>query len=536
MRRAVCLVTLLALIVGVRAAVAQSTVLVDTLVMPFANTRGEPRLYWLGEGSAVLLSELLDDGTAASVVPREERLRAFERLQLPASPALSHATVIKVGQLVGATEIVVGSYEQAGDRLTVRARAIKLASGRMTPEIQESGPLTELVAIYSRVAAAVRGRSPVQPKDDALLSSPSAFEAYVKGLVAETSSTQSSFLAQALKLSGGDARVRLAQWDVFNDQGEYQRAFDVANAVPATSKWARVASFAAAVSLMQLKRYDEAFGILKGLQTAQRSAVVLNAMGVVQLRRGATSAPGRATYFFSQATEIDPGEADYFFNLGYAYWIDRDPQAAIYWLREAVRREPTDGEAHWMLGTVLQQTGAVLEATRERELGRKLSPSTTRWDARSQGADAAPRGLERLKNRLERAGARVDSLLTQSGQRDQASLAAFHLDAGRRAFEREADRAAEQELRRALYLSPYLAEAHLLLGRIYLRGGRPADAVNALKIALWSEETTAAHLVLAEAYVQTQDVALAKAEAQRALALEPTSTAARQLLDRLNQK
>lgn len=535
MRRLLWLVTLLTLVVSVPPAVAQSTVLVDTLVMPFVNTRGEARLYWLGEGSAVLLSELLDDGTAASVVPREERVRTFERLQLPAATALSHATVIKIGQLVGATEIVVGSYEQTGDRLTVRARAIKLDSGRMTPELHENGPLTDLVAIYSRVAAGVRGRSPVQPKDDALLSSPSAFEAYVKGLVAETPATQSGFLAQALKLSGGDARVRLAQWDVLNDQGEHQRAFDVANAVPARSKWSRVASFSAAVSLMQLKRYDEAFGILKGLQTAQRSAVVLNAMGVIQLRRGSTAA-GRATYFFSDATEIDPGESDYFFNLGYAYWLDRDPQAAIYWLREGVRREPTDGEAHWMLGTVLQQTGATAEATRERELGRKLSPSTTRWDARLAGADAVPRGLERVKNRLERSGARVDSLLTQSGQRDQASVAAFHLDAGRRAFEREADRAAEQELRRALYLSPYLAEAHLLLGRIYLRGGRPADAVNALKIALWSEETTSAHLVLAEAYIQMQDVALARAEAQRALALEPTSTPARQLLDRLNQK
>jgi lipopolysaccharide biosynthesis regulator YciM len=138
-----------------------------------------------------------------------------------------------------------------------------------------------------------------------------------------------------------------------------------------------------------------------------------------------------------------------------------------------------------------------------------------------------------MKNRLERAGRRVDTLLTASGQRDQASLAAFHLDAARRAFEREADRTAETELRRALYLSPYLAEAHLLLGRVYLRGSRPADAVNALKIALWSEETVAAHLALAEAYLHLQEPALARAEAQRALALDPTSSAARQLLERV---
>jgi Tfp pilus assembly protein PilF len=198
-----------------------------------------------------------------------------------------------------------------------------------------------------------------------------------------------------------------------------------------------------------------------------------------------------------------------------------------------VRRDPTDGEAHWMLGAVLQQTGGTAEAARERELGRRLSPNAATWESRASSAEPIPRGLERMKNRLGRAGARVDSVLTASGQRDQASLAAFHLDAGRRAFEREADRTAETELRRALYLSPYLAEAHLLMGRIYLRGRRPQDAVDALKIALWSEETSIAHLTLAEAYVQLQEPALARAEAQRALAMDPTSAAAKQLLDRL---
>jgi tetratricopeptide (TPR) repeat protein/TolB-like protein len=505
---------------------------VDTLVMPFDNTRDEPRLYWLSEGSSVLLSELLDDSNG-SAVPREKRLRAFERLQLPAAPALSHATVIKVGQLVGATEVVTGRYELSGDQLTVHARVIRIESGRMLPEIEESGALTDLTAVFSRVAGKVRSRPPNDTSDDTLLSSPLAFEAYVKGLVAETPATQTSFLAQALKQSAGDPRVRLAQWDVFNEQGQHEKAFDAANAVPASSRWSRVASFSAAVSLLQIKRYDESFAILKALQSAQRSGVVLNAMGVVQLRRGAATQTGKPTYYFSQATETDPGEGDYFFNLGYAYWLDRDPQAAIYWLREAVRRDPTDGEAHWMLGTVLQTTGALSEATRERELGRRLSSHAEAWEMRGSSVEPIPRGLERMKNRLERAGARVDSVLTASGQRDQASLAAFHLDAARRAFEREADRAAEQELRRALYLSPYLAEAHLLLGRVYLRGSRPQDAVDALKIALWSEETAIAHLTLAEAYVQLQQPALARAEAQRALALDPTSAQARQLLDKL---
>ena len=171
----------------------------------------------------------------------------------------------------------------------------------------------------------------------------------------------------------------------------------------------------------------------------------------------------------------------------------------------------------------LQQTGSTPEATRERELAARLSSKYAGWESKAAGGDPVPRGLERLHEELLPARARVDSMITIAGQRDQENLAAFHLDAGRRAFEREADREAIQELRRALYLSPYLAEAHLLLGRLYLRGSRPAEAVEALKIALWSEETVAAHLALAEALLQMQDHAAARAEVDRALALDPKS-------------
>ena len=150
-----------------------------------------------------------------------------------------------------------------------------------------------------------------------------------------------------------------------------------------------------------------------------------------------------------------------------------------------------------------------------------------------RGRRSGAEGLERLHEELMPSRAGFDAIIITAGQRDQGNLAAFHVDAGRRAFEREADREAIQELRRALYLSPYLAEAHLLLGRLYLRGGRAAEAVEALKIALWSEETVAAHLALAEALLQIEEGAAARLEVERALALDPKSAEALALKARL---
>src|SRR5687767_8424893 len=45
-----------------------------TLVMPFENTKREGRLYWLGEGSAVLLTDNLR-ALGVKALTREERLR-----------------------------------------------------------------------------------------------------------------------------------------------------------------------------------------------------------------------------------------------------------------------------------------------------------------------------------------------------------------------------------------------------------------------------------------------------------------------------
>jgi lipopolysaccharide biosynthesis regulator YciM len=121
----------------------------------------------------------------------------------------------------------------------------------------------------------------------------------------------------------------------------------------------------------------------------------------------------------------------------------------------------------------------------------------------------------------------------ESGQRDQQELAAFYLDRARRLFEQESDREAIAELNRGLYLSPYFADAHLLLGRIHLRNGRAREAVDALKISLWSAETAQAHTALADAYLQLKDLDGARAEADRALALDPSSSEARRLVDML---
>jgi tetratricopeptide (TPR) repeat protein len=90
------------------------------------------------------------------------------------------------------------------------------------------------------------------------------------------------------------------------------------------------------------------------------------------------------------------------------------------------------------------------------------------------------------------------------------------------------------ELRRAVFLSPYEAEAHLLIGRIHLRAGRPREAIDALKISIWSRDTASAQVALADGYLRMKDFPNARLHVQRALALDPASVEAKSLLNRID--
>jgi tetratricopeptide (TPR) repeat protein len=505
--------------------------------MPFDNVKREARMFWLGEAASVLLT---DDLTAlgSEVVTRQERQQTFRRLQVPPAAALTDATLIRIGQVVGAARIAVGTLHVEEGSLVVRARMIALDTGRIQADVTERGTLPELFAMFERLARrlapeAASGGGEIQSKHPSI----TVFENFIKGLLAETPATSMNYLWAALRLQPTFERARLALWDVYASQGDYGHALDAVDAIPSGSPYGRRARFLAGLAYLNLARYQEAYDTFTAMADEQATAAILNNLGIVQLRRGgATPQTGLPAYYFNKAVEADPDDADYLFNLAYAYWMFRDHPAAIYWLREAVRRNRADADAHFVLGTALAAAGNATEAARERDLARRLSAEYESPDRRKFAAafDGVPRGLERVKQDLELPRVRrLESRLTASEQRDREEVARFHLDRGRRLFQQENDRDAVEELDRALYLSPYLAEAHLLLGRIHLRNGRLAEATSALKISLWSEETAEVHVVLGEAYRQAKDSTSARAEAERALALDPASIDALQLLARI---
>jgi tetratricopeptide (TPR) repeat protein len=533
-----CLIAIGAL--GFAAPAAAQTTESRPLVLPFAvhvdaaapqPSSGAP--YWLGEASAILLSDELER-LGTGTFSRSDRIAAFERLQLPLSATLTHATMIRVGEILGAAAIIVGDV-QLGQTVTVRARIIRLDAGQQLAEVTAQASVEDLFSAFDRLgqALAVELGRPASALPPGLAHPPlDAFENYVKGLVAATPAAQERFLAAALKSFPAYDRARLALWSVQSVEGAPDKALATARAVAATSPLSRAARFCAALSLVELKRYDEAFALLSALDQEHAAPVVSNALGVVQLRRGGTPTKGPPVYFFTRAADLDPDNVDYLFNLGYGYALANDQEGALYWLRQAVRLDPANGDTHLILSAVLTAANRTVEAQREFDLATLLGISHT--SAEGAPGDRVPRGLERLRTDLDaRPTDRFDIAANSASQRDQEDQAAFHLERGRRLFQDANDRDAIDELRHAIYLSPYQDEPHLLLGRLYLRGGRAPLAVDEFKLAIWCRETFDARLALGTALLETGQREAARVQAERALVLKPDSAEAKDLLKRI---
>ena len=498
------------------------------LVMPFAVEAEAPgtdaaiSAAWLGEAASTLLAdELTARGYRA--LPREDRVAVFDRLHLPMSPDLTHATMIRVAELIGASEVVFGDV-RLGQQLVVRARTIRLDTGQLLPDVTDRGSLTDIFALFGRMADQVGRRSggPAGTPMGAVAPMPlPALENYIKGLIAVAPASQQRFLESAMSQAPRDGRVLNALWSVYADQGLDDKALSAASAVPSDAPQFRRGRFNVALSLIELKRFDGAIKELSALHTQQRSGAVSNAMGIAELRRGTLPASAeKAAPFFERAANETAGETAFLFNLGYARALAGDSAGALIWLRETVRHDAADGDAHLVMGAVLASAGRTAEAQRELDLARLLGTSL---DSVPATVVRVPPALERVPSRLDDQ-ARTASALIAPAQRDQKETAQFHLARGRSLVKEERDREAIAELRRAIYLAPYEDEPHLLLGRLYQKAGRFAEAIDEFKVALWSRETAAARLALGQALVGAGDREAARREFERVLALAPDST------------
>jgi len=172
------------------------------LILPFFNLSHDANLQWIGESLAETVRDTLAaEGTIA--IDRENREEGFRRLSLRSSTQLTKATILRLGEVLDADQIVYGTFlftdpAIPGDpkikgTLRIVAQIIDLKKARQGPELAEIGSLEDLARLQNHLAwqtlqyvspksapseEEFRSRRPVIRVD--------AIENYIRGLIAPT--------------------------------------------------------------------------------------------------------------------------------------------------------------------------------------------------------------------------------------------------------------------------------------------------------------------------------------------------------------
>jgi tetratricopeptide (TPR) repeat protein/TolB-like protein len=482
----------------------------------------DPDTAWIGEAvSDRLAHDLAALGVDAA--ERADRLRAQEALEIP-PVALSRATCIRIAEGLGASRVVLGSYRVEQGEVTLTVSLVDAARGAASAPLVATGFLEKLPSLVQALAWDIVALGPVAPsrtRDElARLRGtvpPAAFKAYGQGLTARKAALRAQLLRRSLALAPVHDDARLALARNLLEQRELSAADAVLGGVEPSSPSSRAARFLQAVARLEIGRYREAAAAFEALDGERASVAARNNRALALLRLASTDP--RASLVLRAAVEMDPDSPDLIFNLGFALLAEGDADGAVYWLRDAVRRDALDVRARVVLSWALKTAGRAADAAEEWKGVTALAPN---YDA------IASPDLARRFERIEpsertlagdRAGRSAPEVAVTLVGRGEGRLRAGDLDGALR------------ELTRAVYLDPYASRVHLLLGRTYRARGEREKAESELRVALWSTGDAAARLELAAVLKEMGRKTEAQAEAGRVLKDDPGNAAARRILD-----
>jgi tetratricopeptide (TPR) repeat protein len=530
------------------------------LVFPFENAGASPRLDWLGEGLEELTIQYLSD-SGDQVYSHAGRAGELERYGLPASAKLSRATMLRIAQDLDADYVIFGSFTSDGTSLSVDARLLRVDPPALLTPVRETAPLNSLMDLQSKVVwhlhAANDKAYPLALKDFANLQRPlrlDAFEHFVRGLLAGDDEPRLRELREAARLEPTWPDPAFSLGETYSARGDCTSALPWFARVPKTHQRYEEAVFATGVCRLQLNQPDKAEEVFTSLQGALRNnsdrgpaggngvsgadlPEILNNLGVALARQGKTPA---ALADLQRATELDPDEDDYPFNLGLLAFRANDFAAAAKSFREAADREPDNPEDRALLIQSLEKAGKKAEADEEREaVAEAFGPNALPVVHVDAKADTQPH-LDRIKTDLDITALRLEiqssatSMTTASASAGAPMTPAAHIRLGRQELAAGRLDPAESEFRATLAADPANTYAHRGLGEVDRRRGKLDDAAKELQASLASRDSAVVRTMLARVYLDQKKFDLARTEAERALALAPNYADAKELLDRLH--
>jgi tetratricopeptide (TPR) repeat protein len=478
------------------------------LVLPFSNTTHQPGLEWISEAFPEVLGQRLTT-QSLYLISRDDRQYAFDRMGIPVNLHASRATLYRIAAQLDADYIILGSYSYDGQTITARAQVLDMKALRLSPDLEESGPLMNLISIQTALAWEVlREMRPKfsEPRQGFLQRAPAirldAFENFIRGVVASDKQDKIRYLKAAVAVDPKYAQANMLLGKTYFASHEYEQATTLFAKIPAGDAAASEANFLRGLCEYHLGHFEKASEAFQATAALVPLTEVLNNIGVAENRRGRHD----ATDYFQKAVQADPSDADYHLNLAVSLYRKGDVTGAQRQLRETLSRHSNDTEARQF----------------QESLAASLASGT-------EHPVAVYVPLTRIKRNYDESSYRQLAVELQNaidasvGKAMPANRASLHIERAREFLASGATGEAESQFREALNYEAAnpgtlagLAHALLLEDKI------PEARRNAVA-SLGLQPSAEAYLVLARADLHDKDSTGAEENLRRALALDPNN-------------
>jgi tetratricopeptide (TPR) repeat protein len=487
------------------------------LVLPFDNRSGQTNLAWIGDSFPDTLNQRL---TSAGFLPitRDDRQYALDHLGLPIDFRPSRATTIRIAQTLDADFVIVGSYTVDNGRIAVQAQILEVNKLRLSQPLADSSELAHLFdvenAIAWKIARQIDPHFNVAQQTFLAASAGiqlSAFENYIRGTDATSPQERIKRLQMAVQTNPNYPAALLALGKAEYSQREYDQAATTLAKISPTDRRALEASFYIGLARFNTAKYSESESAFAFVTNRLPLPEVVNNQGVASSRQGHNAVP-----LFQRASNADPSDADYHYNLAVALFRQGDLAGARREVDRSLQLRPTDQEAAELKSSI--STGRTI-----------TSPEKPAGDA-SAPSEFAP--LERIRRTYSEASFRqaafqLDQMrAVRMATLSHAEQAKQYTQLGHDYLAQGLVPEAEQEFQAAIAADGSSAAAHAGLAQVRERSGNTTDAQAEAQTSIKLEPNAAAYVVLARLDLQTNNLADSASNVSKALQLEPKDPAA----------
>jgi tetratricopeptide (TPR) repeat protein len=472
-------------------------------------------LEWIGDAFPELLAQRLSSPTLY-VVGREDRRMAYDRAGIPADVHPSRASLHRIAEQLDVDFAVLGQFTYDGSKFSSTAQLLDMRKEKLLPKVTVSGQLVDLINLQTGLAwdllHTLRPDMSITRESFIAAATPvrlDAFENYVRGTIATTPRDQVTHFRDAVRINPSYLEAWLALGKTLYADRQYEQAGTALGHIPEASPMAQEARFYIGLSSYYRGDYAKSEAAFKAVAERLPLPEVYNNLGVASSRQGKRD----AVAYFQRATQDDPNDADYRFNLAVELYRAGDVTGAVRQLREALNQRPGDAEAKAFFDK-LGGDGATTQVV--------------------TGSVGKP-PLERIKRNYDENTFRQMEMQLQAAaevrlaKTDPRTHARFHVSHGDELLSQGFVTEAEREYREAISLDPTNAQAHAGLARVLENNGDMAGARAEAEAALRLRQFADPLLVMARLDLRDNNAEAAAQSVDRALQLEPSNGSAQAL-------